>query len=238
MVHKRIEASGIVPKALSIDQQLSQTFANASEEWKFDVISTPHSDLEQTYVPAVVHRYRNSLSAQIWTSVRNGHLIIHSIVTKTLWHLSLATPEASTDEMIEQMRISSKVMQTMKVDILASAPQQLGIAPFASRHNSFAGDTLSGNDAGRSQDVISGLSPPMLTQTDGLLVFQSNRLPVLRTSRGYNFVWSLMLVAKLVPSDETLRARLCRYMRLGGRSLGMQQAFTLAELLERPDYKL
>ena len=219
-----------------IDQQLAQTFTDASEEWMFDVISAGRSELEETCLPSFVYCYKNSLSAQIWTSVRNGRLILHSIVAKTLWHLSLVRPNDSAIEMIAQMRMSSKITQAMKSEILATVPQQLGIGPFTASRNSSPGASLSSGSPASSQDTVSALSPPSSTQSSGLLVLQSNRLPILRTSRGYNFIWSLVLATKLVAMDECLRAQLCHYMRLGGRSLGMQQAFTLAKLIETGKY--
>lgn len=102
----------------------------------------------------------------------------------------------------------------MRSHILASVPQHVGYPSNAARPGPW-----SQFDSSVSYDI----APPDHT---------SLSLPLVRLSGGYALLWGLYLAGSLDISMEPVRARVVSMLRTMGKTMGVQQAFVLAERLE------
>ena len=249
VMNKRKNPIAVVPEALRLDHDFSSAFNNAPDQWLVDEFPAVSGS---PGLPAYVHYYKTSLSAHMWNSMRCGRLILHSIISKTLWQISLMAPEAAGKPATEQLRMSASLVKHMKIHILASVPQYIGIQPPSDASDTYAASTshrvifhenliqTSGSPRSPtstsarqiSQSPSESLPAPPGSTISSLLTLQSNRLPVLRTSRGYDLVWSLALVADLTDRANPLKLTTCHYMRQTGAKLGIQQAFRIADTIE------
>lgn len=227
-INKPKSASSVVTEALEIDRAFAEAFEGAPEDWTFDVIETPRHP-EHKGLPPYSHRYRDSLTAQGWNCMRNGRMVLHSIISKVLFQSSLETTESSSSETTEQLRKSNLLTRRLKLDVLASIPQHLGIAPLATE-SSPANPFAIASEA--SLDLI---SKPPIACTSRILEYDSCHLPIMRTF-AQNILWSLTLIARLSSREDEMRSISCNYIRLVGRTYGLRQAQTIAENLESKGY--
>jgi len=129
------DAPAVVERALLIDQELSSAFDNASTHWAFETLPAPRQYSDETGAPSYVHWYGNAFAGQQWTALRNGRIILHSVIGDTIQkaaRLALLAPIYNT-----QLQASAKLVRDLQMDILATAPQYLGAAkPLSSQTSS------------------------------------------------------------------------------------------------------
>lgn len=232
VMNNRKAPTKVLPEALCIDEDLSRAFEKSSEHWKLSELPFPDS-FTAPGLPNYAHFYQSSLSAQIWNGLRSGRLILHSLILKTLRQTSLLAPDSVNSQAREQNRRSLDIVRLMKMDILASLPQYLGLLPVSDDFEGAAG-TISCSISYTASKPLERCFPLLPSiSVSSVLTLQSDRLPVLRTARGYTLVWALALIWKLTDREDLLRQTACSCLRQLGTQLGVQQAFAIADALER-----
>lgn len=202
----------ILAEAERIDQRFATAFDDAAPAWQYDTKNSTSSGEALSY-PGYLVLHQNSLSAQVWNSARNGRLVCNTIIVRTLECMA----SRGSTIMYGKQRTArcTEMINTMSEDILASVPQ----------HNGFPGLDARG---------LKRLPTPG-TGVTSLMDYSQSTLPVLRTSTGYLLVWCLASVGKLAAHGSEMRTAAYRALRATGKSLGIRQAFRLADWIEEQD---
>lgn len=211
----------IVKEALQLDYTLSQIFYNASSEWSYEVSTSKEYNQFPSCCP-YVHIYKSPLSAQTWNAMRNGRIMLHWIIIKTLNRHDVHKYDFLS---MEQLALISETSVQLQIDMLATVQQYLGVRPL-------------------KEDGTIGFSFPtkraesrMWRSSEAVIPdIGQHRLPVLRTTGGHNLLWHLAIIVG--KGSPALRPSAREMIQAVGATLGIQQAFALLEAMEEDDQEL
>ncbi|KAK4978560.1 hypothetical protein LTR42_001060 [Elasticomyces elasticus] len=203
------DANIIIATASRMDEQFMTAYDCATPAWDYEVRYETSKNNTIPY-PGYFHLYRNTLSAQSWNTMRNGRLMLSTIIINTLETLEAGT--RSVEDANNLLASSKAVARQMSNEILASVPQYMGFPGL--------------------EDCGIGSFPTFGTGVSKLMDYGQSHLPVLRTSNGYALIWCLASVGQRAPFGSTVRVAACEALRLSSRTLGAKQASYLAEWLE------
>jgi len=149
------------------------------------------------------HIYEDIWMSQMWNSLRSVRILLHEMIRDTLLAgFSAKPPLFSSTEHTAQFQISTDTMYEMQAGILCTVPQHIGC--FSPGKTSF--QTLSDID--------------------------QSMLPTIKMSGGTFLLWPLWMAGLLDIATEEIRQFVIRNLRSVGRTMGINQARVLADILE------
>ena len=118
---------------------------------------------------------------------------------------------------------ASSIISQMQLDVLASAPQYLGLIGEDDRSSTLQ----------YPEDAYSARLPEPPSAVWKTANIQTIYLPCLRMSRAHQLLWSVGLVGRAVDVAHPIRTIVCKILRLVGEGHGLSQAFVYASALEK-----
>jgi hypothetical protein len=164
---KKVDLRRIIEEATELDTIAQSIFAKAGEEWKYDTV--PCFD----EIPGVFGRYYHVYpahgTAQTWNWVRYNRIYFHDIIRNCiLAGLATTPPLLGGIKYTIQLGESTRILQQLQADILASMPQFLHDTPmftppnhnqaFASEHPSMESDPAAMTTS--TSILVAPLTPP------------------------------------------------------------------------------
>lgn len=234
------DSSKTSEQLLQHDEQLSNILLKQAQ------INTRKSTEPIVTVPTTYEEaFDQYLAIQTSNSMRSCRMLLHVMYQQLLTNQegqNIGLPGASTTE--TQMQASTKIVDDMKSQILASIPYQVQLAQqWLDRPNVPAGfpnlRQLLSPPVGVSTAVFVA-AEQILTGSSTIqpTFFTAEDPPILRISHGYNVISALLLVGcSSIPASLERRST-CELLRFVGESLSVPQAVIFAERLERSDQEL
>lgn len=216
--------AAIITQALQHDLDLQKIFSDAPSLWSYDILSVAQTGTEPPF-PDNVHSYKSSLSAQVWNSMRCGRILVHSIIAGILRQVIQAG--FSSPDSVARLQASVDILNQLKMDILSSVQQHLNCA--TSGKGSRA--TTSSMGLEKISSGCAALTLASMKNFSRFMDIECGQLPVLRTSRCYSLLHSLHLVGRVSDAGTQMRQSASNILYVVRKSLGIQQAFILAEEL-------
>lgn len=218
MHHNDTSPAATVKEALQLDYAFSELFRNAPSTWSYEVGTSAEFNQFPSCCP-YVHIYQTALSAQSRNAMRNGRIMLHWIIKKTLKLHFNHTHDFST---MAQLAHMSAVSVQLQIDTLATVQQHLGV-------RSLKKDATPGFTSPTEQ----GTSQTQWIREAVIPNIGQHKLPVLRTTGGTTLLWHLALIVN--KGSPALRPAARTMIQAIGDILSIQQAFALLEALEEDD---
>ncbi|TAQ83307.1 hypothetical protein B7494_g8370 [Chlorociboria aeruginascens] len=194
----------IVNAALEIDSEISSLAENIPVQWRFKILSI--KEKSKLVFGTHYHVYSDLGIAYIWNYIRASRLLLRTEIRDQLRSIP---PLSLLPIDVYNYQQSTKVLQQMTLDICATIPQYFG------HLSAEYGDLLLGERSTLQENAFSSKA-------------SSDAIP----PSAYFLFWPLFNAGKMTDSDiqrDWIIDR-CRYI---GTKTGVQQAFILADTLER-----
>ena len=223
----------IIADAHRLDTEFISAFRDVRSEWDCTTTTIP-AEMRASLRPLeYLLTYQSSLASQIWTSMRQGRLVLRNLVLKCLQHLP--GPLTHCHWVVVEATIAeyTATAYQMQCEILASAPQFIGLVPtprgFLPATWNVMELSLRTAQRGNSDNTVCEVSSSIGIST--YVTLQSDRLPVLRTTRAYNMVWALSLVASSTGQHTPEHSLAIELLRKLGNNLSVALATIQANKL-------
>jgi hypothetical protein len=215
---EHLDLEAITNRAQQIDQAFINALAAASSQWTCTKhIMSPQMRLRWKPLKYLV-RYQSSVAAQIWSTMRQGRLLMQAILLHCARHTRTQPTTGCRHKQQDQIEGCLANMSELRTDILASAPQSLGFISPSSSLKDFRTDAcnVASNVSATSQQTVDDaqsraslnflidqvkVQSPSTRGISAYVPLRSGILPVLRTTRAYNLLWALSLVVKTTESS-------------------------------------
>jgi hypothetical protein len=149
------------------------------------------------------HVYKDYWMSQMWNTLRTGRILLNEVIRNTLLAgFSASPPVFRSAEHSAQFQISTDAIYEMQADILCTVPQHVGYFPKGGTHFQ------------------------TLAEVDQL------QLPTIKMSGGSFLIWPLWLAGILDVATEEVRQFVKRNLDSVGTTMGIKQAYLLADILE------
>jgi hypothetical protein len=221
----------ILEKALEIDRFIVSSFANLPQGWEYQTIYTD-ADAEHVF-NGCYHVYFDPWVAQVWNGMRSIRILLNETIRNILLKDFLSMPPRFVDPKYTiQFQLSTDIMYQLQAEILASVPQHIGYVmkfhPSSHRRSPLANaDPVLYNDPSISSTFWSPcLDSPSLRPKG-----ESQQRPILRASGGYFLLWPLFVAGSMDLFTEETRHWAIKALEFVGRSMGIQNAFVLANAM-------
>ncbi|KAH6677231.1 C6 finger domain protein [Halenospora varia] len=206
-------------QALEIDQRLESLSSECSPEWQFAIKRNrhPHSSLDRTCVQGdVYHIYHDVWVANVWNLIR----ICRVLSTHAIGHLVLRTANADgnwffSNQYADRLQQVSRIMMSIRDDILASVPQQMGyVASLAQeqqqqhlKRSTTGGPSSSGIQPTESSSAASSsAATPSLSYSPSFPLSSDQITYTGSAIGGYFASWALVIVGSLHCLEDEARA--------------------------------
>ncbi|MCJ1438959.1 hypothetical protein MMC27_008349 [Xylographa pallens] len=258
--HKEInDPLVILARALELDQMFLSLCSNIPPGWEYTTIYTD-SDPDVIYA-GYYHLYQDFMIAQLWNGMRTFRIMLQEIIRGVLVGKFGSLPEdqierdcaaqcqntmalsyQSQDNMSPsvsslhtsyarknsssfsaQFQKSLSISYQLQSDILASIPQHIGYASKPNNQPSSLQRFLWSNFGSKHPYPLSAPNSPS----------SSSHLPLIRMSEGFALLWPLYTAGIMNVATEPVQRWVVEMLRKIGRSMGTQQAFVLADMLEQ-----
>lgn len=206
----------ILKRGKELDEEFVSIFAGPPSGWEYHTV-TSEDDVDIIFARSY-HVYRNYLMAQMWNAMRCFRLMIHGIICGLLRDPDRVTGYDS-QERLEQLQSSGRVVLQLQYDILASVPQHLGYKPAANESRS------TDNTPSLWSQFATRLHCPFHTSVQ-------SGLPIVRLGGGFTLQWPLHAAALMETIPGPVRPYCIKILRLLNRNQGVRQAELLATILE------
>ncbi|MCJ1380777.1 hypothetical protein MMC17_003886 [Xylographa soralifera] len=249
----------ILARALELDRMFLSLCSNVPPGWEYTTIYT-NADPEVIYA-GYYHLYHDFIIAQLWNGMRTFRIMLHEIIRGVLTGEFGTLPEyqmerdcaaqfqnttvlsyQSQDDSLPstsiphtgyarnnrnsfsaQFQKSLSISYQLQSDILASIPQHIGYASKPSNQPSSLQRFLWSNfDSKHPYPLSAPISPS-----------SSSHLPLIRMTEGYTLLWPLYTAGIMNIATVPVQRWVAEMLRKIGRSMGTQQAFVLADMLEQ-----
>jgi hypothetical protein len=225
------DPQAILSKALEIDGALLELFSDVPLDWEY---MTMYTDADPDIVfNKRYHVYYDYWIAQLWNAMRTIRILLNEQIREVLLQgFSSKPPLFLGPEYTAQFQISTDVLYELAADILASVPQHLG---YVSKCNAQICTSNSATPANSDQKKsrflwtdFEDLSPALPWHRDS----PTDKL-MIRASGGYFLLWPLFLVGSMDITTDPIRRWVIKNLEYVGRSMGIQQALVLVNVVER-----
>ncbi|CAD6574885.1 MAG: hypothetical protein ASARMPRED_006961 [Alectoria sarmentosa] len=217
------EPQEILAKALEIDRIALSICANAPSVYEYETIYT-HAE------PGIIfagcyHVYQDYLSATIWNGMRTIRMMLQVTIRDAVLKLHSSRPSFSIDEQYTaRYQASTNILYQLQFDIIASVPQYLGYTSAKSTSGGVSGHNFPWS---HFNDRIAPLVHTLSSKSE------PGGPPMIRSFGGYSLPWAILLVGAVDIATEPVRKWAIGTLQTLGRSMGMQQAIVLADILKK-----
>jgi hypothetical protein len=199
----------VIAAALRIDTEFSLLATNMPVQWQFETVFTDENP--ELVFGSCYHVYPDLWVAHIWNTLRTCRLLLYEeICTRLRGKLSLPSLCSSSAEL--QYHLAIEALKQITLDICATIPQYSGHLSMLPNAPVRAGRT----DLSQRQRPPIGPSNENISPTAGT----------------YFLLWPLLNAGQMAASDNQ-RVWIINRLRYIGSMTGIQQAFALADVLER-----
>lgn len=211
----------ILATARDIDRAAISICANAPSVYEYQTIYT---DVEPGLVFAgCYHVYQDYMSATVWNGMRTIRMMLQEIIRDALLKLHSSRPLFSVDDQYTaQYQAATNTLYELQSDIIASVPQHLGYA----RRKSVSGG-IPGHSFPWSHFNTRTVNPVHSLKSD------ASGTPMIRSFGGYGLPWAIYLAGAVDIATEPVQKWVIGTLHTIGRSMGIQQAIVLADMLRR-----
>lgn len=217
------EPQEILSRALEIDRVALSICANAPSVYEYETIYT-HAE------PGVIfagcyHVYQDYMSASNWNGMRTVRMLLQDIIRDALLKFHYSRLSFSIDgQYTAQYQASTNTLYQLQYDVIASVPQHLGYTPTKSTSGGVSDHTFPWSH------FNSRLAPLVHTLSSKS---KSAGPPMIRSFGGYSLPWAIYLVGAVDFATEPVRKWAIGTLQTIGRSMGIQQAMVLADMLKK-----
>ena len=221
----------ILARAMELDGNFVSIFSDVPPAWGYKTVYTD-ADPEIVF-SGFYHVYRDFMTAQLWNGMRSFRILLNEMIRDVLLAgFSSRPPRFFGQEYVTQFQISTEALYQLQSDILASVPQHLGYTSKGHKVSSLSGARVSAdNDRSPHRLLWSDFGHHRHWDSQGPASV-SSYLPVIRQSGGYLLPWPLYLAGATDIATEPVQRWVIESLRSLGRSVGIQQAMVLANMLE------
>ncbi|KAL3428447.1 hypothetical protein PVAG01_01956 [Phlyctema vagabunda] len=204
----------VVKEALVLDHELLSLAATMPMEWQFETILL--REISEFVFGTSYHEYPDFWVTFIWNNIRTCRIFLHREVLKQLKDVlssSSLDPHPSYTLAIScQLSESTEVLRRLAVDMCATIPQYFS-----------SSSTPSHTSLGMTKE-------PFVSERQGLPGSpMNNNVPL--CAGVCLLLWPILIAGRMAASDAQ-RGYLARSFRFLGWRTGIEQAFTLASVLE------
>ncbi len=223
------DPQAILSKAMKIDGEVQAMFLYAPPEWQYEIVFTDDTDCR--IHNGSYHVYYDYWVFQLWNGMRTTRILLNEQIREViLAGLSSKPPLFLGPEYTAQVQISTDVILQMQADILATVPQ----------HTGYVGNTHASLSIPPSSDLFpsSDNSKPTVpwtsfTNSSYFTPNHDTETPQTRAVGGYFLMWPLFLCGVIDLASESTRCCVTQMLQYIGRTMGIQQAFMVAKIVER-----
>ncbi|RDW74181.1 hypothetical protein BP5796_07623 [Coleophoma crateriformis] len=199
----------IVDAATKLDAEFTSLEEEMLVRWHFETVLT--KEQSELVFGTYYHAYPDFWEASIWNSLRTCRLLLHEEIANQLKEVLTLFPQPPIPNAAVNYQLSVTTIQQLTLDICATVPQ------YSSQLLMHLRSLLTAKE----YELPESLHFPNTFATD--------EIP--STAGVYFLFWPLLRAGQLTDSDVQ-RNWVIRQSRLIGRMTGIQQAFTLANVLE------
>ncbi|RDW67579.1 hypothetical protein BP6252_08975 [Coleophoma cylindrospora] len=200
----------IVDAAMKLDAEFTSLEQEMSVQWHFETVFT--KEQSELVFGTYYHVYPDLWEASIWNSLRTCRLLLHEEIANQLKDVLLLFPQPPISNAAANYQLSVTTIQQLSLDICASVPQ------YSSQLLLHLRSLLTAKEYVMPEPLHFPNTPA------------TEKIP---STAGVYFLFWPLLRAGQVTESEVQRNWVIRQSRLIGRMTGIQQAFTLANVLER-----
>ena len=132
----------ILDESLKLDGEMTETFANVPEDWRYSIIDSP-KDASFVYA-GFYHIYRGALAAMVWNGMRTCRILLNEIIRNALLEgFSSKPPLFVSAVFTQQLQRSTDTLYQLASDVIASVPQHLEFTFSQTFHLDSAVDVVS-----------------------------------------------------------------------------------------------
>ncbi|RHZ65256.1 hypothetical protein CDV55_107141 [Aspergillus turcosus] len=204
--HNILRGRHLLDVARHIDREFVLLAGNLPVQWHFRTMAL--DEPSELVLGSSYHVYPDVWVAAIWNKLRTCRLLLHQEICAQLSDILATTPEQYSALDASCYQSSFEVMQNLALQVLATVPQFCGLVSMPS------GDLLQ-----TGKDVFRDRSASGIPTVAGL----------------YLLFWPLLTAGRIVKSDVQ-RKWIVDRSRYIGRITGIQQAFSLADVVERHNF--
>lgn len=229
---RKEDAEDILRRALEIDDEFENLFRNPPPAWQYTVVpSAPKGLVFSDHY----HVYSHFLCAQAWNGMRGSRLMLRNIMKQAIATGGPELLSGLSGQDIQNLQSSPQVVHDLQLAILATVPQQLDQS--LAGKNEIIALLRASNPHSKSQQP--GVLHANFGSFGGDTVnpFRRQRqifpdIPRVQLSGGYILQWSLFIAARSDAPGGKIRVWVVDVLRMMGKTLGIQQALVIANMLE------
>lgn len=216
----------IIAKALEFDQTFAAILELATgPQWGYQTVHT--SQYPEVVFDGQYHIYVSYVDAQLWNGIRCHRIMLYEMVQQAL--LRQSPVDAS---FVARHTAMTTNMHALQRDILASIPQHMGLIDNKTG-TILNPDTIQPSSLTKPRFPWSAFDDFVYDLSGGAVKPKNTGLPLLRQFGGYGVLWPVFLAGTMDDSTTQVRLWIINILRLLGTSQGTQQAFTMANEVER-----
>ncbi|KAE9365420.1 hypothetical protein N431DRAFT_496515 [Stipitochalara longipes BDJ] len=232
-------------QALEIDQRLESLSSECSPEWQFAVKKNrpPSATLDRTCVQGdTYHVYHDVWVANVWNLIR----ICRIMSTHAIGHLVLRAANADgnwffSNEYADRLQSVSRTMMSIRDDILASIPQQMGYvaSPIQEQQQQHLKRSTPGWPSSSGMQLTESSSAPSSSAATSSLSYSlafplsSDQITYTGSAIGGYFAsWALVIVGSLHCLEDEARAWTVAQLRRISSRAALDQADDFANCVE------
>ena len=214
----------ILSRALVLDAMLQNIFTDVPPGWEYKTVYT-NADPDIVF-SGHYYVFGHYMAAQTWNGMWSIRILLNEIIHHAL-HEALSCKSSSLELMspTELLQTTVNKLYDAQTNILATVPQHLGYTAgkIGSSRSTSCESTAYKFPWSNFGTFIHNPSIPSVSK--------SSRLPLIRLFGGYQLPWSLYMAGAMDIATDPVRRHVIATLRNIGRSMGIQQAFVLASVL-------
>ncbi|KAF7176370.1 hypothetical protein CNMCM7691_002499 [Aspergillus felis] len=204
--HNLLHDRYLLNVALDIDRELVLLTSDLPVQWHFRTIALDKPS--ELVFGSSYHVYPDVWVAAIWNKLRTCRLLLHKEICTQLSDILATSPEQFSPSDTSCHRSSFEAMQTLALQVLATVPQFCGLVSRSSGDLLQTEKNISRDSSTRGIPTVAGL---------------------------YFLFWPLLMAGLVVESDVQRKWIVDRSRDIG-RMTGIQQAFSLADVVESHNF--
>ncbi|KAK6594767.1 hypothetical protein H4I96_10498 [Botrytis cinerea] len=121
------DSEQVIAAALTLDEELQQTFANVPPGWEVEAVQAGENEAPEIVFKGSYDIYYDYWITQIWNSMRNSRIMLNEVIRQhILQGFDAIPPRFTSMSYMAQYQLSTDTIIQMRDGILRSIPQCLG----------------------------------------------------------------------------------------------------------------
>ena len=215
----------IIRAAIRLDADVMSIVSTIPASWNYDTVNVALARGEPTLdsvLGAQYHIYRDFTVSSFWNNYRSARLVLRELIVQAIGSIgghSLGNIDGREPDGL--VRESQQISRQLVSDICASVPFHLGAVVEDSPLDRLTSDTAVGSSP--SPNHYQYLAAPLLSSTSSPFGIPA--------AGGFTIMWPLLIAANSGYASKQLRRWITDCLTKIGRSMGINQALAMAQLL-------